>query len=131
MRDELIQEETAKLDKVKGFDNGCEYLWGEYEGYIGLHHADNYNRMNTDKQFSAPRQELLHKWLREEHRMVIIMTPHKTQEDTVMWFSQVFTLKSYNMTFKSFNYISMFEKGDTYEEALEGGLKAALKLIKI
>ena len=35
MRDELIQEETAKLAKVKGFDNGCEYLWGEYEGYIG------------------------------------------------------------------------------------------------
>lgn len=71
MRDEIITEETAKLAKEKGFDNGCEYLWGTYEDYVGLHHVDNYNRMNKENQYSAPTQSLLSRWIREKHSIHI------------------------------------------------------------
>ena len=67
MTDERIIKETAILAREKGFDNGCNHLWGEYEGYEGLHHVDNYNRMNNENQFSAPTQTLLAKWIRKNY----------------------------------------------------------------
>jgi len=62
--DRVIRKETAFLAKEKKFDSGCSYFWGEYDGYDGLHPVDNYNRMNNNKQFSAPTQTSLSEWIR-------------------------------------------------------------------
>jgi hypothetical protein len=79
---------------------------------------------------TTPSQEYLHKWLRKEHRMFIHIDPYKTRNDMVGWRAQIFSLKSFDITFQSFNYISMPLYGDEYEDAYEMGLMKALEIIQ-
>lgn len=71
MTDEIIVKETAILAKEKGFNNGCAYLWGVYDGYEGQHTADNFNQFNGFNQYSAPTQTLLASWIRKEYKIHI------------------------------------------------------------
>ena len=80
--------------------------------------------------YSAPEQEMLKAWLRDVHQLYVVVNPNKSRQNYVIWYSQVLNLKSYNMTFKSFNYVTMEFKGDSYEDALELGLLAALQLVE-
>jgi hypothetical protein len=120
MRDELIREETAKLAKVKGFDNGCSHLWGEYDGYIGLHNVDNYNRMNTEKQFSAPTQTLLAMWIREVHKIHVEIYCNASGWGYIL-------TKLNGTTIQEIEDDIFFNSN---EKALEVGLVEALKRIK-
>jgi hypothetical protein len=119
MTDEYITKETAILAKEKGFNNGCSYLWGEYEEYEGMHHTDNYNQMNDAKQFSAPTQSLLQRWLRETHKIHIGI-----DYDNNGWAFFFLTDLSHS------NNISWSKDYETYELALEAGLQKALNEIK-
>jgi hypothetical protein len=74
MKEELINIETSKLAKEKGFD--IPTAW-HYHPKYGLHTAfweeggkDNSNYNSDDwasGYYSAPTQSLLQKWIREKH----------------------------------------------------------------
>jgi hypothetical protein len=117
MTDELITPETFQLAKEIGFDEHiCRC--GGFPDCI----------CNHDELL--PTQSLLRKWLREEYSLHVEVKPWKSKEDVAIWFAQVFTLKFFNVSFNSFEYVTMFSRGETYEEALELGLVEALKRIK-
>ena len=129
MRDEIITEETAKLAKVKGFDNGCSHLWGEYDGYVGLHNVDNYNRMCSEKQFSAPTQLLLQRWFRRVHGLEVYVKPFYIPQ-----LNREGCFKYYGMVLGKehvVDCIASSECCDVYEDAFEKALVLALNMIKI
>jgi len=124
MIDQLISFETAKLAKEKGFNEGTEkyYLTGSSyipDGFVGTRIIGlSFNEIEPKGMFSAPTQSLLQKWLREKYNIVVLISRwinghHK------LYYHPIID----GVTFKSPGYI-------TYEEALETGLRQALKLIK-
>ena len=133
MRDELITKETAILAKEKGFDEGCTYLWGvvhgiDGEGYEGLHTWDNVNHLCNEKQFSAPTQSLLQRWLREVHQIEVFVkvfyAPQLNREGSFMYWGMCLTKNCIGDCDKA------TKSKDKYEDALEGALVLALNLIK-
>jgi hypothetical protein len=129
MKEELITLETAKLAKEKGFDlKFCHTGWhGDFGDLVG----DNYPFLGTysyltsihcnnkdEHQIQRPTQSLLQKWLRDIHG--IHLTPTSISQES--W--QCHITKKGDVLGK--NYI---EDAYSYEEALEDGLKEALKLI--
>ena len=127
MKPTYITEKTAKLAKQIGFDRGCSHLHGEYDGYIGCHHVDNYNRMNNEKQFSAPAQSELQQWIRDTYFLHPYIVP---LGDTKTW--QLANIGYTNRTTDNYRLLSgikhkyEFVKFDSYEDALEVGLEEML-----
>ena len=111
MKEQLITLDTAKLAKEKGFDLDLPIRYFRIgtkivEAHIAF--ADN-----ADEELGqAPTQSLLQKWLREVHRINVEVNYF----DNNYWV--IGTISHIN---KYFN---------TYEEALEYGLKQTLKLIQ-
>lgn len=155
MKEQLIAFETAKLAKLKGFNWYEEHMqtyfshemWDKYlypnsdvgdfqysELYkktkdIGFALKEKYPVPLYEPYYLCPTQALLLKWLRDVKRLHVEVRPGKSKDDTVSWHAQVFTLTRFNMTFQSFEYVTMFAFGDEYEEALEKGLVMALNLL--
>jgi hypothetical protein len=117
MIEQLITKETFELAKLKGFD---VYICrcGGFPDCICNH--DNL----------LPTQAIVQKWLRDKHRLHVEVKPWKSEEDIPTWHAQVFTLKLFNVSFQSFEYVTMFSYGKEYEEALEKGIISALNCIK-
>lgn len=122
MKEEIIKFTTAKLAKEKGFDVPTTMYW--YTGNTGTN-IDSletcngfYNHNFENLSFSAPTQALLQRWLREDHEIII---------------SIMFELESYECYIDNGFHEGSSGIGDTfetYEEALEDGLKEALTHIK-
>ena len=117
MIEQLITKETFELAKLKGFD--------VYDCRCG-----GFPECICNHDFLLPTQTVLHTWLRKEKRLHVEVKPWKSKDDTVSWHSQVFTLLRFNMSFQSFEYVTMFCFGNEYEDAMEKGLVAALNLLK-
>ena len=132
MKEQLINFDTAKLAKEKGFNEECFY---HYDTLGKLHEPYSENGSSTDTQFrvdltdllenfnrtneiSASNQSLLQKWLREEHNIeVYTRSTYKSFDKTKYYTTFVHPIGCLD------NY------DNTYEEALERGLQQALKLI--
>ncbi len=127
MKDQLITFETAKLAKEKGF-NIIQRYGTESSLYDkdGKHvYYSNYGFMYSglsDGYISAPTQSILQKWLREIHNIEFVIKPfhdgslHKT----------TYTADPINILT---GRTARIARQDSYEEALEEGLKQALQLI--
>ena len=122
MKEQLIEFETAKLAKEKGFKLDLYNGDWEYEDKCGdtfITNSDLSNYKKEDKFNIRPRiecpQSLLQKWLREEYRIIV---------EVKMFGSQAWDVEivNYKIT-RSRDYFK------TYEEALEKGLYEALKQI--
>jgi len=115
MKEQLIEFKTAKLAKEKGFDIKSSYEYDELKvpQQYGLLEAHGLWRI------SAPTQALLQKWLRDIHGIHIVMVSGYSG------FPNYDVCVMLNKT----NYLRE-DKDYSYEEALEKGLKEALKLIK-
>lgn len=99
--------ETARMLKEAGFEADCDFI------------------MDDDgKRLYSPTQALAARWLRELHNYAVCVWYSKTHEK---WFYAHGDMN--NIVFDTDYLISEYEF-DSYEEALEAGLKAALKLIK-
>lgn len=144
MKEELITFETAKLAKEKGFPiNDSTITWYEENGeinevqypgdeglsdYISIKVKNEEQSLTTGKNpivsyedgfYLAPTQSLLQKWLREEQKILVVVT-HK-----------ILDYKGNNIKFTTNTTVGI-RNGvwyDSYEEALEKGLQEALKLI--
>ena len=120
MEDTLINFETAKLAKEKGFD------------FI-------YIIDNELTKHSLITQSLLAKWLREVHNCFIDILPHRDgNSKNKQWKSKKDVFWSVEVDYYGKNFeIKLTNNADftqhfnkSYEEALEIGLYQALKLIK-
>lgn len=118
MTEELISFETAKLAKEKGFNEDCEY---NYDMNGEIHHIGKQNHNSHQLKISAPTQSLLQRWLREIKQIDICVNSVRfTGHEEIGYYT--YSIKSIVPT-KNYRF-------DTYEQALEEGLKQALTLIE-
>ncbi len=127
MKEQLIEFETAKLAKEKGFDWECQNFYrdnGNLHGKRGKSSGINPPFNQGINRQTAPTQSLLQKWLRDEHRIFIELGLVDSLND--YWVRvDVSTLSSLETIWRNDpnNHL------ETYEQALEAGLIEGLKLI--
>lgn len=134
MEEQLISFETAKLAKEKGFNWKVLY---HYRDSDIINNGALYNFNNKEEQalwnielISASTQSLLQRWLREEHNCIVEPYYLKDLLETKITFKA--TVDYYKNDWSGeLNDEPDFYSNEynTYEEALEEGLIAALKLI--
>lgn len=124
MEDILVSLETARLLRERGFCEGSTHFYSNLNSKQEL--IDNkgayyINGMELD-YIEAPTQSLAQKWIREK------MNIHIEIYAIVAGWGWILTKCEGNgstiKNMEDFNFL------DTYEEALEEGLKEALKLIQ-
>ena len=119
MQEQLISFETAKLAEEKGFKLD-KYLSIDDENPKNLN--SNYNPKNYQPWYFDLTQSLLQKRLREEHKLIVSIN---IMSD-LSYYSLLINIDEDKLNLsnqsKNIGFI-------TYEEALEDGLKEALKLI--
>jgi len=142
MKEETITLKTAKLAKEKGFDVACDNAYFEtiehtvddprsgtgeftfsYQPPRILQNRYNGGDTYTKKVCEAPTQSLVQKWLREVHNLHV--TTVSSRDGT--WGYWIYTLKNYGEITSPSLEDEVFS---SYENAIEGGLREALKIIK-
>lgn len=128
MKEQLISYETAVLAKDKGFENKTPHkLHRNYYNHLGELNGDviDYIKALVAKEdttnfdtIDAPTQSLLQKWLREVHGIDVFIrkSPNGKNYD-------------WDLDDNDGHYQEADEAYETYEKALEYGLKEALTLI--
>ncbi len=157
MEEQLINFETAKLAKEKGFNERGHYfykvksendieLYGctkkqliGFKGYKPIYYKVNDYHTNKEKynaklyRCSAPTQSLLQKWLREKYNIEINITRMPPEAIKSSFNKGNKRIKKYNMWVWSLNGNPRIENPllffDNYEEALEIGLQEALQTL--
>jgi len=141
MKDQLISFETAKLAAEKGFNVNDEHeVFYYYNGrgkpelvdYVDEHKKRGQTIVDRPYIF-APTQSLLQKWLREEHKLIIMMNcdyiGHFSEKTKwhffVIQLSSIRQAQTLGTAHSSEPY-----KRDTYEQALEEGLVYTLKILE-
>ena len=127
IKEEYISFETAKmLDGIEFHCVGCYTENGSTDA-LDIMNAIN----NKEKLYPRLPQSLLAKWLRKEHKLFIEITTSfmiLNIEDEPIRYYPSFSYKIINLKDSSSTKVS--KNYSSYEEALEAGLKEALKLIK-
>jgi hypothetical protein len=125
MKEELVSFETAKLLKEKGFVNLSDksYVLSEGVRYGLLSNFTNKcNNSVEEDRIEAPTQSLAQKYLREKYGI------HINVDFGIGWGYQLIPV---GWGGERFSEKFIDDKGyNTYEEALEEGLKEGLTLIK-
>lgn len=143
MEEQLINFETAKLVKEKGFNEFCRYIYPfktflNYEEDCGkeFKKAISYSYTFLDETVPiiyAPTQALLQKWLREEHNFWINVYTINCDPSCFKKGSERTHILGYRVAilhqgkFKEQLMVDGF--GDTYKEILEKALHKALTTI--
>lgn len=117
-----VSLETAQLLKKAGFDWECRYGFDEKRTICrGVFNTINWNDGKT-LCCSRPELHIAQKWLREVKNMNIEVSYDKERN----WnFACVFNMDE-DITYDNYFYEKYF---DTYESALEAGIKKCLTLI--
>lgn len=119
MTDDYVSFETARLLKEAGFDEPCIEYYTLEEGKIhGWADVEPYNQNEYRDYYSRPTLSLAAKWLRKENNIYVeVIRKFTCWKFSLINLNPVCIIK---LTAGSFN---------TYEEALEEGLKEALERI--
>ena len=142
MEDEIVSFETAMLLKEKGFNEPCSYYYEDNELYKlcyyqgdGSGFSSNNSPINDrlsceEMQCTAPTQSLAQKWLRETRNITFNANPH-SNDGKIIYVVTIKVISSnkyidFNVMMDNSNKATMF---DTYEDAIESGLKYCLKSI--
>ena len=142
MTDQLITFETSTLAKEKGFTLGSvgSHVYNYYEK-DGRHGNISWGHLNLDHPAMCP-QTLLQRWLREQFQIFVSVTREAIGSDEWEWSYEIEYLPKEHWGAKRrvgfFKEIKVFSDGygtysgawNKYEEALEKGLQAGLKLIQ-
>lgn len=129
MEEQLINFETAKLAREKGFDVDNRENHYFYCFPNGKLDKFKYLSVGYGDDVLAPTQSLLQKWLREVHNLHVVVKRISYSGYT----SLIVDLNIYKQNgFIKEEYINSigFRGFEVYEDALEKGLQEALKLIK-
>ena len=131
-----VSFDTARMLKEAGFDVPCRGVYvTDRTGYYEFREYDN--KQTTDDlcwntedgfyyEYLAPTQALAARWLREVHHINVYACFDYEEFDEKKWF---FTREHTMVTDDSAVYCDVINY-DSYEEALEAGLKHGLELIK-
>ena len=125
IEESYVSFNTAKMLKEAGFDVPCTSQYTD-NGF-GWNNLSRVNYNSCESLFSRPTQALAARWLREVHRIVVdvaYIPPHVGRD---VW--KYFVGGMDDMVWPG-DYEPSDRKYETYEEAMEVGLKEALKLIK-
>ena len=142
MEDEIVSFETAMLLKEKGFNEPCSHYYEDNDLYkLGYYHGEGTgfvrNNSPIDGRFlcekmqcTAPTQSLAQKWLRETRNITFNANPH-SNDGKIIYVVTIKVISSnkyidFNVMMDTSNKATMF---DTYEDAIEAGLKYCLKSI--
>lgn len=126
MKEELISFETAKLANEKGFEPNIRVKKNShYNSQTKVLDSLGISGSMLCDHYYAPTQSLLQKWLREEHRIIVLI---RTPFEQLVKFGYIYNIEELHGI--SVNYNTEDNFYNTYEEALEFGLKKALELIK-
>lgn len=121
IEESYVSFETAKMLKEAGFDEVCRWAYDEAENSVVMHEK---NSMLSPGYVSRPTQALAARWLREVHKLHVIAK--RTYEYALDKFSWGYYIQN-----SDYEYCKNFEIGfDKYEQAIEEGLREAIKLIK-
>jgi len=126
MEEKLISFKTAKLAREKGFilNKENEPIFEIYLEDTKLYYdSDGWVSNSTDIIY-APTQSLLQRWLREEHKITLVIYPSLRNGKVVQWEFDIYTDLADA-------YYESDINSNTYELALEQGLIEALNLIEI
>ncbi len=126
IQEEFVTLETAKLLKEKGFkeDVFTFYEADEVEGNMELFESYDAENFNARVEcFSAPTQSIVHKWLRETKNLHVEISYMYGK----YWIYDILTIPNHDL-------IGLADRPpihySTYEDALEDGIREALKLIR-
>lgn len=120
MEEQLVSLEVARLLKEKGFCEGSTYFYSNLNStqeLVNNHGSFYINGMELD-YIEAPTQSLVQKWLREAHKVMVLVDFDAT-EDKCFW-SNIYV---------SDLVVKQTKNHAKYEDALEEGLLEVLKLI--
>lgn len=118
MTDDYVSLEMARLLKEAGFDWKCEWFFTEKEllGHSSI--SENHNEIHEYGGCSRPTLSLAAKWLRKKNNIYVeVIRKFTCWKFSLINLNPVCIIK---LTAGSFN---------TYEEALEEGLKEALEFL--
>lgn|SRR3990167_10512152 len=122
MQDQLVSFETAKLAKEKKFREECFSFYNGFNELVLMEEDATIGDYNSTKIYiSAPSQSFIQKWLRETHKIHLIVDPAEDNSYGII----VGTIQDMEWIYEN-NEPKYFK---TYEEAIESGLQKALKLI--
>jgi len=126
-REDYISFETAKLMKEKGFDVPTYSVWVDHSKLVGcpagismFPNVENWNAIDdgmSDIYFSAPTLQMAMKWLREVHKLHIVIDVHESYayEPKIVFIWYVWNLNTHKK-FTIINYSETFEQ--TCENAI-------------
>lgn len=130
--EEFVSFDIAKLLKEKGFNERTEYLYED--GKTKLIESYITNSMLSTECYSAPTQQVALRWLREVHKINVTVTPN-LYETTFAFDVYKQGMDGWERTGGDTDLVwigedPLWENYQTYEEAVNNGIKYALKIIK-
>lgn len=120
MEEQLVSLEIARLLEEKGFCNGSAYYYDNFKQELHRNGNDSIYINGLEEDYiEVPTQSLVQKWLRETKETIVLVD-----------YNMVYSGKwNYEYCSGKCGFVASEGCYDTYEEALEEGLKEALNLI--
>ena len=126
IHEEICTYEVCKLAKEKGFDVPTIDLYIGGVNWLGSStHPFTHNE--TEDDVAAPTQSLLQRWLREEKNIVVVVDWFSIEQK---YYWRVYDTSKDDMFASFMPSAKSMSRYDTWEQALEYGLKYALKELK-
>lgn len=121
MKKEFVTLETAKLLKEKGFNEDCKTFFIDKKGSI-TKRLSLKNEDLPESCYSRPSQSIVQKWLRETKNLHVEISYMYGN----YWIYDILTIPKHDLIGLADRPLIHYE---SYEGALEEGIKEALKLI--
>ena len=127
--EDYVSFETAKLLKEKGFDTECDYLYVDGKLVRARIGPCNWNYRqpffaDCKNECSAPTLQMVMKWLREVHNLVVNPVGHYVDGKLESWEVDIYFLDcGIDATINAMGHIY----GKTYESACENGIEYCLE----
>lgn len=119
IQEAYVSHEVAKLLKEKGFNELCqkEYYANGFLIDCGKNYDVYSNSQLGENEYSAPTQQIVMRWLREEYKIDITVDPHNVCD---MWIYQ------YHLC-KNKKYLFSKDVDESYEICVEEAIKYCLE----
>ena len=133
IEEQFVSFETARMLKEAGFDVPCRGIYRAYR--IGTSVFHEYDRKSAKDdlcrnavdgfqyEYLAPTQALAARWLREVHSIMVIPF---FDDDMEQWYYVIDGVTKES----GIECVQSASDYDSYEEAIEAGLKHSLELVK-
>lgn len=129
MREQRVKFQTAELAKEKGFEQNGSKCWVQLLSGDIIHNDDREDKLEHERTkyyLTQPTQSTLQKWLREEHKIDVLVMLNMNDEYSCHIFKWH---KSININKNIWEGEGVVPQGINYEAVLEEGLQEGLKLI--